>query len=46
MSLKKSRMRMSNMKRLKKMLLIHWYSYDRELIEFGNINFLTGNTAS
>lgn len=34
------------MKRLKKMLLIHWYSYDRELIEFGNINFLTGNTAS
>lgn len=34
------------MKRLKKMLLIHWYSYDRELIEFGDLNFLTGNTAS
>ncbi len=34
------------MKRLKKMLLIHWYGYDRELIEFGNLNFLTGNTAA
>ena len=34
------------MKRLSRMLLIHWYTYDRELIEFGNLNFLTGNTAS
>jgi uncharacterized protein YPO0396 len=28
------------------MLLIHWYGYTRELIEFGNINFLTGKTAA
>ena len=34
------------MKRLSRLLLIHWYTYDRELIEFGNLNFLTGNTAS
>ncbi|MDO5702659.1 MAG: ATP-binding protein, partial [Lachnospiraceae bacterium] len=34
------------MKTLKKMLLIHWYTYDRELIEFGKLNFLTGKTAA
>ena len=34
------------MKKLNRMLLIHWYSYSRELIEFGDINFLTGKTAS
>lgn len=34
------------MKTLKRMLLIHWYGYDRELIEFGSLNFLTGHTAS
>ena len=34
------------MKKLNRMLLIHWYGYSRELIEFGNINFLTGKTAA
>jgi len=34
------------MKKLNRMLLIHWYSYSRELIAFGDINFLTGKTAS
>jgi uncharacterized protein YPO0396 len=34
------------MKKLSRMLLIHWYGYTRELIEFGNINFLTGKTAA
>ena len=38
--------RRSLMKKLSKMLLIHWYGYGRELIEFENINFLTGKTAS
>ena len=34
------------MKKLSKMLLIHWYGYQREVIEFGDINFLTGKTAA
>lgn len=34
------------MRKLQKLLLIHWYSYDREMIDFGDINFLTGKTAS
>ena len=34
------------MKRLNRMLLIHWYTYEQEVVEFGNINFLTGKTAS
>ena len=34
------------MKRLNRMLLIHWYTYEREVVEFGRINFLTGKTAS
>ena len=34
------------MKKLTRLLLIHWYTYDRELIEFENINFLTGKTAA
>ena len=34
------------MKRLNRLLLIHWYTYDQEEIEYGNLNFLTGKTAS
>ena len=34
------------MKKLNRMLMIHWYGYTRELIEFGKINFLTGKTAA
>ena len=34
------------MKRLKKNAPDSLVHYDRELIEFGNLNFLTGNTAS
>ena len=34
------------MKQLKRMLLIHWHHYEKEVIEFGNINFLTGKTAA
>lgn len=34
------------MRKLTKMLLIHWYGYTREVIEFDRINFLTGNTGS
>ena len=34
------------MRKLNRLLLIHWYTYDRELIEFGGINFLTGKTAA
>ena len=34
------------MKKLKKMLLIHWHHYEIELIEFDMINFLTGKTAA
>lgn len=28
------------------MLLIHWHNYNKEIIEFGDINFLTGKTAA
>ena len=34
------------MKTLKRMLLIHWYTFEQELIEFDNINFLTGNNST
>ncbi|BBF43928.1 chromosome segregation protein SMC-like [Lachnospiraceae bacterium KM106-2] len=34
------------MKELKRLLLIHWYKYDFELIDFDPINFLTGKTAA
>lgn len=34
------------MKKLRRMLLIHWHNYEKELIEFGMINFLTGKTAA
>ncbi|MGI6009924.1 MAG: ATP-binding protein [Ruminococcus sp.] len=34
------------MKKLKRMLLIHWHHYEIELIEFGMVNFLTGKTAA
>ncbi len=33
------------MKLLKKVLLINWHSFSKELIEVGNINFLTGKNA-
>ncbi|MCI5744992.1 MAG: AAA family ATPase [Erysipelotrichaceae bacterium] len=33
------------MKLLKKVLLINWHSFSKELIELGNINFLTGKNA-
>ncbi len=33
------------MKVLKKVLLINWHSFSKELIEVGNINFLTGKNA-
>ena len=34
------------MRILKKLLLLHWYTYDREEISFEKINFLTGDTGS
>lgn len=34
------------MKTLKRMLLIHWHKYSDEIIEFANINFLTGKTGA
>ena len=34
------------MKKLKRMLLIHWHNYIKEVIELDTINFLTGKTAS
>ena len=34
------------MKTLKRMLLIHWYTFTQELIEFDKINFLTGNNST
>ena len=34
------------MKKLKRMLLIHWHNYEKELIAFDMINFLTGKTAA
>ena len=33
------------MKLLKKVLLINWHSFSKELIEIGNFNFLTGKNA-
>ena len=33
------------MKLLKKVLLLNWHSFSKELIEVGNINFLTGKNA-
>ena len=34
------------MKKLTRMLMIRWYSYEKELIDFDMINFLTGKTAA
>lgn len=34
------------MRILKRILLIHWHGYSREVIDFDQINFLTGKTAS
>lgn len=34
------------MKKLNRMLLIHWHNYEKELIGFDMINFLTGKTAA
>lgn len=34
------------MRILKRMLLHHWYTYDNDLMEFDDINFLTGDTGS
>jgi len=34
------------MKKLTKLLLVHWHYFTNELIEFGDINFLTGKNAS
>ena len=34
------------MKKLKRMLLIHWHYFSHKVIEFGNINFLTGKNSS
>lgn len=34
------------MRQIERLLLIHWYSFDKELIELGNVNFLTGKNAS
>ena len=34
------------MKKLSKMLMTYWYSYENELIDFGMLNFFTGKTAA
>lgn len=34
------------MKKLNRLLLLHWYKYEKEIVEFDNINFLTGKTAA
>ncbi len=34
------------MKKLTRMLLIHWHNYEKEVIGFDMINFLTGKTAA
>lgn len=34
------------MRTLRKLLLINWYSYSKEIISFEKINFLTGKTAA
>lgn len=38
--------RKKRMKKLSKMLLIHWHNYEKEVISFDMINFLTGKTAA
>ena len=34
------------MKKLKKVLLIHWFYYDKLLLDFEDVNYLTGKNAS
>lgn len=34
------------MKKLTRLLLIHWHNYEKEVIDFDTINFLTGKTAA
>lgn len=34
------------MKKLKKILLVNWLYFDRELIEVGDVNFLTGRNGA
>jgi len=34
------------MRKLKRMILIHWHNYTKEIIDFDMINFLTGKTAA
>lgn len=34
------------MKKLRRMLLVYWHNYTKEIIEFDTINFLTGKTAA
>jgi uncharacterized protein YPO0396 len=34
------------MKKLKRMLLIHWHYFVHEMIEFGDLNFMTGKNSS
>ena len=34
------------MKKLTRMLLIHWHNYEKEVLDFDMINFLTGKTAA
>lgn len=34
------------MRKLNRALLIHWHNFEKELIEFEDINFLTGKTAA
>lgn len=34
------------MKKLTRLLLIHWYSFEHEMIDFDTVNFLTGSNGS
>lgn len=34
------------MRKLERCLLIHWHNFEKEVVEFDDINFLTGKTAS
>ena len=34
------------MKKLERMLMTYWYSYENEMIDFGMMNFFTGKTAA
>lgn len=34
------------MQKLSKMLIIHWHAFSKEVLEFSNINFLTGKNAA